>query len=155
LTQRITAELNNLRDELRGLFDDRKMSARIEKRDMVENKIQELNYKITAKLTSELRGETEKLRWILVKRVASGVAGFLLVALSIAQFASAMNRKKAEKERAERDRRELEVGGAGPGNLTLGGVKGRPGEQTGAVAEAGGIVRGMAVDDTVNAELLT
>jgi hypothetical protein len=152
LTQRITAKLNDLRDELRGLFDDRKMSARIEKRDLVENKISELNYRITAKLTSELRGETEKLRWTLVKTIATGIAGLVVVVLAILQMNSVAKKKKADKEKSEKQKKESASGTAGPDNLTLGGTKGPPGELTGAVAEAGGVVRGMAAGD---AELLS
>merc|ERR1711881_261454 len=44
LSQKLSQELLILRDDLKGMFDDRKMSVRMEQRTM-ESKIQELNYK--------------------------------------------------------------------------------------------------------------
>lgn len=61
-------------NELRGMFDDRKMVTRVEQRE-VENKIQELNYKITVTMGSDLKSEVEKLRWVTTRRglIAIGV----------------------------------------------------------------------------------
>ena len=54
-------------NELRGMFDERKMVTRVEQRE-VENKIQELNYKITVTMGSDLKSEVEKLRWVTTRR---------------------------------------------------------------------------------------
>ncbi|CAN9338356.1 unnamed protein product [Alternaria alternata] len=79
LGQRLGQETGGLRDELKGLFDDRKMAVRQEQRHM-ETKIQELNYKITVALNSDARSEVEGLRWVLTRRAAItvGVSAFML-----------------------------------------------------------------------------
>ncbi|CAE7196563.1 hypothetical protein PTT_18942 [Pyrenophora teres f. teres 0-1] len=79
LGQRLGQETTALRDELKGLFDDRKMAVRQEQRHM-ETKIQELNYKITVALNSDARSEVEGLRWVLTRRAAItvGVSAFML-----------------------------------------------------------------------------
>ena len=67
LNQKVTQENANLKDELKGWFDDRKMAVRTEQRKM-ESQIQELNYKITVAMTGDARGEVEGLRWFLTRR---------------------------------------------------------------------------------------
>ena len=67
LNQKVTQENANLKDELKGWFDDRKMAVRMEQRAM-ESQIQELNYKITVEMTGDARGEVEGLRWFLTRR---------------------------------------------------------------------------------------
>ena len=73
LSQRMTQELMALKDDTRGFFNDRKMAVRMEQREM-ESKIQELNYKITVGLNSDMRSEAEGLRWVLTRRVAFAIA---------------------------------------------------------------------------------
>ena len=74
LNGRFMEELMVCGNELRGMFDDRKMVTRVEQRE-VENKIQELNYKITVTMGSDLKSEVEKLRWVTTRRglIAIGV----------------------------------------------------------------------------------
>ncbi|KAF2263672.1 hypothetical protein CC78DRAFT_267984 [Lojkania enalia] len=81
LNQRLSQETGNLKDELKGLFDDRKMAVRQEQRTQ-EAKIQELNYKITVALNSDARSEVEGLRWVLTRRAAItvGVSALMLFA---------------------------------------------------------------------------
>ena len=67
LNGRFMEELMVCGNELRGMFDDRKMVTRVEQRE-VENKIQELNYKITVTMGSDLKSEVEKLRWVTTRR---------------------------------------------------------------------------------------
>ncbi|CAO2648244.1 Nn.00g075110.m01.CDS01 [Neocucurbitaria sp. VM-36] len=104
LGQRLGQETGGLRDELKGLFDDRKMAVRQEQRVM-ETKIQELNYKITVALNSDARSEVEGLRWVLTRRAAItvGVSAFMLfVALrytSYIQHQQQDERKKAPPHR--------------------------------------------------------
>ncbi|KAF1844914.1 uncharacterized protein K460DRAFT_310878 [Cucurbitaria berberidis CBS 394.84] len=104
LGQRLGQETGGLRDELKGLFDDRKMAVRQEQRSM-ETKIQELNYKITVALNSDARSEVEGLRWVLTRRAAItvGVSAFMLfVALrytSYIQHQQLEERKKAPPHR--------------------------------------------------------
>ncbi|KAF2250709.1 hypothetical protein BU26DRAFT_562674 [Trematosphaeria pertusa] len=99
LGQRMSQETGHLKDELKGLFDDRKMAVRQEQRTM-ESKIQELNYKITIALNSDARSEIEGLRWILTRRAAItvGVTAFMLfVAL---RYSSYVSHQQKEQEKA-------------------------------------------------------
>ena len=73
LNQQVTQESLNLKDELKGMFDDRKMAVRMEQRGM-ESAIQELNYKITVAMTGDAKGEVEGLRWFLTRRAALFIA---------------------------------------------------------------------------------
>ncbi|RPB05840.1 hypothetical protein L873DRAFT_1825097 [Choiromyces venosus 120613-1] len=77
LNQRFLEDIMSLKDELNGLFNDRKMVTRAEQRAM-ENKIQELNYKITILINSEMKSEIEKLRWTTTRRGLIAI-GFLAV----------------------------------------------------------------------------
>ncbi|KAI9772862.1 MAG: hypothetical protein M1840_008744 [Geoglossum simile] len=73
LGQRLTQDLVTLRDELKGMFNDRKMAVRLDQTE-VERKIQELNYKITVLLGSDMKSEVEGLRWVLTRRAALAIA---------------------------------------------------------------------------------
>ncbi|KAL8648626.1 MAG: hypothetical protein Q9226_005911 [Calogaya cf. arnoldii] len=53
LSQRLTQESSALKDDLRGMLDDRRMAVRSEQQAL-EQRIQELNYKITVGLTSNI-----------------------------------------------------------------------------------------------------
>ncbi|KAF2742932.1 hypothetical protein M011DRAFT_432137 [Sporormia fimetaria CBS 119925] len=93
LNQKLGQETSHLKDELKGLFDDRKMAVRQEQRTM-ESKIQELNYKITVALNSDARSEVEGLRWILTRRAAITIgisAFFLFVALRYSSYVAHSN----------------------------------------------------------------
>ena len=74
LNQKLTQDSSTLKDDLKGMFNDRKMAVRMEQRAM-ESAIQELNYKITVALNSDSRGYVEGLRWVLTRRAAMAIAG--------------------------------------------------------------------------------
>ena len=74
LNQKLTQDSVTLKDDLRGIFNDRKMAVRMEQRGM-DSAIQELNYKITVALNSDSRGEVEGLRWVLTRRAAMAIVG--------------------------------------------------------------------------------
>lgn len=138
LSQKVTQEIGTLKDNLKGMFDDRKMAVRIERRD-VENKIQELNYRITTRLTSEMRSEVELLRWVLVRRVAMALGAVVVTALvSIRTSTYRAAQAKEEEKRVEKLR-----GGMGVGGDVLAGVV------------SGGVVGGMQAGDDVNPELVS
>ena len=73
LNQKVTQDLMTMREELKAMFNDRKLSLEEEKRK-VDSKIQELNYMITTELTSEAKSEVEGLRWVLTRRAALAIA---------------------------------------------------------------------------------
>ncbi|KAH7090007.1 hypothetical protein FB567DRAFT_492969 [Paraphoma chrysanthemicola] len=105
LGQRLGQETGTLKDELKGLFDDRKMAVRQEQRSM-ETKIQELNYKITVALNSDARSEVEGLRWVLTRRAAItvGVSAFMLfVALRYTSYVQHQQMEERRKKPPKRD----------------------------------------------------
>ncbi|KAI9786949.1 MAG: hypothetical protein M1839_005180 [Geoglossum umbratile] len=87
LSQRLTQDLVMLRDEMRGMFNDRKMAVRLDQRE-VERKIQELNYKITVMLGSDIKSEVEGLRWVLTRRAAMAIATMAFLILGSLRYSS-------------------------------------------------------------------
>jgi hypothetical protein len=129
LGQKLGQETGNVKDELKGLFDDRKMAVRQEQRSMetkvrfktleppffamlvgresgVANvdvgwQIQELNYQITIKLNSDARSEVEGLRWVLTRRIAMGIATMATMVIILLQLnSSRKHEQKEEKKKA-------------------------------------------------------
>lgn len=111
LSQRISAETDKLSDELKGMFNDRKMNVRIERRD-IENRIQELNYSITTKLNSEMKSQVEGLRWVLVRRTAMALAFVVFTALLV------LTRRSENKKRAI-SANASSTEGSGPGQNSV------------------------------------
>ncbi|KAK6004193.1 hypothetical protein QM012_009043 [Aureobasidium pullulans] len=87
LSQRMSQDSGNMKDELKGMFDDRKMSVQNEQRD-IERKIQELNYRITVLLNSDSRSDVEGVRWIITKRAGVALLACVLMILGSIKFAS-------------------------------------------------------------------
>ncbi|CUS11907.1 unnamed protein product [Tuber aestivum] len=117
LSQRFLEDIMSLKDELNGLFNDRKMVTRAEQRAM-ENKIQELNYKITILINSDMKSEIEKLRWTTTRRglIAIGALAIFVVA-SIKLSKKENDEKKRHKDAApleERDERSHKLVGGAP-----------------------------------------
>jgi hypothetical protein len=73
LSQRLSQELAGLNDDLKGMFNDHKMSTK-EMQRSIDTAIQELNYKITVSLNSDGKSEAEGLRWVLTRRAALAIA---------------------------------------------------------------------------------
>ncbi len=72
LNQKVTQDLMTLKEELKGLFNDRKLNLQEDKRK-IDGKISELNYEITVLLNSEAKSEVEGLRWVLTRRAALAI----------------------------------------------------------------------------------
>ncbi|KAL0637897.1 hypothetical protein Q9L58_003119 [Maublancomyces gigas] len=101
LNQKFLEHMMSLKDELNGLFNDRKMVTRAEQRAM-DNKIQELNYKITVLVCSDVRTDIEKLRWTTTRRGLIAIAALaVLVVSSIRLSRSGHNEKRKSKEKNE------------------------------------------------------
>ncbi|KAG0648570.1 hypothetical protein D0Z07_5397 [Hyphodiscus hymeniophilus] len=117
LNQKLTQELLTLKDDLKGMFDDRKMAVRMEQRTM-ESMIQEINYKITVALNSDSKSEVEGLRWVLTRRSVLGILFMAMMVLVSLKFASIkthedeVRRKKEENKRPEERIEELPSQGA-------------------------------------------
>ncbi|KAK4893241.1 hypothetical protein LTR27_008363 [Elasticomyces elasticus] len=143
LSQRVGQESGVLKDELKGMFDDRKMSVRNEQRGM-ESKIQQLNYKITVELQADARSEVEGLRWVLTRRVIITLAAIVVMVISGLRLAAnalherelqAKNRANQKSGGTQTDERGNGNGGSGSGGYGGGNGVG--------VGEAGRDVRGM------------
>ena len=72
LNQKVTQDMMTMREELKGMFNDRKLRLEEEKRK-VDGKISELNYEITVLLNSEAKSKVEGLRWVLTRRAATAI----------------------------------------------------------------------------------
>ncbi|KAK0249634.1 hypothetical protein LTR91_010603 [Friedmanniomyces endolithicus] len=101
LSQRVGQESGVLKDDLKGMFDDRKMGVRNEQRGM-ESKIQQLNYKITVSLQADARSEVEGLRWVMTRRVIITLAAIVLMVIGgLRLAANALHERELEaKKRA-------------------------------------------------------
>ncbi|KAJ5980109.1 hypothetical protein N7481_007407 [Penicillium waksmanii] len=87
LSQRLTQELSGMKDDIKGMFNDHKMSTREQQR-MIDTSVQELNYKITVSLNSDGKSEAEGLRWVLTRRAALTVATCAFMAIVFLKYVS-------------------------------------------------------------------
>ncbi|MCJ1258910.1 hypothetical protein MMC24_006744 [Lignoscripta atroalba] len=87
LNQKLTQDSLSLKDDLRGMFNDRKMAVRMEQRGM-ESSIQELNYKIAVALNSDSKSEVEGLRWVLTRRAAMAIVSMAFLILGSLRYSS-------------------------------------------------------------------
>ncbi|KAF1814578.1 hypothetical protein P152DRAFT_432677 [Eremomyces bilateralis CBS 781.70] len=127
INQRMSQELLSLKEDLKGMFDDRKMNVRSEQREM-ESKIQELNYKITVALNSDARTQVEGLRWVLTRRAATALGLCALMVLITLRYYSYMTHtQEAERKKMAEsiagDKRGFGGGSNGPnGNISGSGI---------------------------------
>ncbi|KAE8354783.1 hypothetical protein BDV28DRAFT_71592 [Aspergillus coremiiformis] len=87
LSQRTTQELAGLKDDIKAMFNDHKMTTREQQRT-IDTSVQELNYKITVSLNSDGKSEIEGLRWILTRRAALAIATSAFMIISFLKFYS-------------------------------------------------------------------
>ncbi|OJJ69124.1 hypothetical protein ASPBRDRAFT_198690 [Aspergillus brasiliensis CBS 101740] len=103
LSQRLNQELAGLKDDIKGMFNDHKMTTREQQRS-IDTSVQELNYKITVSLNSDGKSEIEGLRWILTRRAAMAVAtsAFMIICFlkyySVRKAQESADKKKKEQE---------------------------------------------------------
>lgn len=103
LGQRLGQESAAMKDELKGMFDDRKMAVRNEQRAM-ESKIQQLNYKITVSLQADARSDVEGLRWVMTRRVIITLGIVVIMVLgSLKLYSNAVREEEMdEKKKAKK-----------------------------------------------------
>ncbi|MCJ1249916.1 hypothetical protein MMC30_007142 [Trapelia coarctata] len=116
LSQKLTQDSLTLKDDLKGMFNDRKMAVRMEQRAM-ESAIQELNYKITVALNSDSRGYVEGLRWTLTRRAAMAIAAMAILILGSLRYSSYMIHLQQE-ERKKMGANAPVSSNSGAGNYT-------------------------------------
>lgn len=126
LNQKLTQELMTLKDDLRGMFNDRKIAVREEQRSM-ESKIQDINYKITVALNSDSKSEVEGLRWVLTRRSVLGIIFMAFMVLSSLRYAS-YRAHEDEMERKRQEKQKETMRKAGHGRYVEGAVQTEGGE---------------------------
>ena len=99
LSQKIGQDGASLKDDLKGMFDDRKMSVRNDQRSM-ESKIQRLNYRITVDLQADGKSEVEGLRWVMTRRVILALGTVVLMVVgSLKLFSNAVHEQEFDAKR--------------------------------------------------------
>ncbi|KPM37769.1 hypothetical protein AK830_g8776 [Neonectria ditissima] len=106
LTQSLNQEALTLNDNVRGMFNDRKMVVR-EEQNTVESSVQQLNYKISILLSSDAKSEIEAVRWILIRRSVLGILFMAVLTLGTLRYATYVSQKRQkEAERKKYEERE-------------------------------------------------
>lgn len=122
LNQKVSQDIMTMREELKAMFNDRKLGLQEEKRQ-TDGKIQSLSYRISVDLNSEAKSEVEGLRWVLTRRAAMAIGAAALMTLTFLQYYSTKARQQAEidkkkqaaqQQQEDRMKREQErFGGSG------------------------------------------
>ncbi|KAI3337599.1 hypothetical protein HD806DRAFT_529160 [Xylariaceae sp. AK1471] len=111
LSQRMTQDITTLRDDAKGMFNDRRMNVRDEQRNM-ESAIQQVNLKISVTLNSDSRSEIEGLRWVLIRRSVLGILFMAILTLSTLRYATYVSHeRKREAEEKARQAEEMKRNG--------------------------------------------
>uniref|UniRef100_A0A8H7TQ07 Uncharacterized protein n=4 Tax=Clonostachys TaxID=110564 RepID=A0A8H7TQ07_BIOOC len=109
LQQSLNQEVSTLNDNIRGMFNDRKMAVRAEQ-TTAEGAIQQINYKISTSLVSDMKSEIEGVRWILIRRSATGIFFMAMLTLLSIRYATYLHsetqKEKQRRKKEERDRRD-------------------------------------------------
>ncbi|KAK4165347.1 hypothetical protein QBC43DRAFT_315772 [Cladorrhinum sp. PSN259] len=119
LTQRLNQDLMTLTDNVRGMFNDRRMAVR-EEQKAVESRIQEIHYKISVRLNSDAKSDIEGLRWVLIRRSVFGIVFMAVLtfgSLRYATFKGHQRQQEAvklakEQEEARRNGGKLDLSAA-------------------------------------------
>ncbi|XDG01085.1 hypothetical protein ABKA04_000700 [Annulohypoxylon sp. FPYF3050] len=105
VNQRMSQDLMTLKDDVKGMFNDRRMNVREEQRTM-ESAIQQLNLKISVDLNSDSRSDIEGLRWVLIRRSVLGILFMAVCTLGTLRYATYLKHERQREE--ERKAREAE-----------------------------------------------
>ncbi|PTB46291.1 hypothetical protein M441DRAFT_126659 [Trichoderma asperellum CBS 433.97] len=107
LTQTLNQELLTLNDNVRGLFNDRKMTVREEQKG-ADSAIQQITYKISIMLSSDSKSEIEGVRWILIRRSVVGILFMAIVTLGTIRYATYVSHERQrEQDRKKKEAEEL------------------------------------------------
>ncbi|KAK4192018.1 hypothetical protein QBC35DRAFT_485371 [Podospora australis] len=109
LTQQLNQDLLTLTDNVRGMFNDRKMAVR-EEQKAVESRIQQINYKISVMLNSDARSDIEGLRWVLIRRSVLGIIFMAVLTLGTLRYATFLSHQRQEEaKRKEKEKEEMRL----------------------------------------------
>ncbi|KAI0881962.1 uncharacterized protein GGS22DRAFT_52983 [Annulohypoxylon maeteangense] len=93
VNQRMSQDLMTLKDDVKGMFNDRRMNVREEQRTM-ESAIQQLNLKISVDLNSDSRSDIEGLRWVLIRRSVLGILFMAVCTLGTLRYATYLKHER-------------------------------------------------------------
>lgn len=105
LTQSLNQEALTLNDNVRGMFNDRRMVVREEQKG-VESAVQQISYKISIMLSSDAKSDIEAVRWILIRRSVLGILFMAVLTLGTLRYATYVSHER-QKE-ADRKKKEAE-----------------------------------------------
>ncbi|KAI5919949.1 hypothetical protein F4810DRAFT_684875 [Camillea tinctor] len=105
LTQRMSQDILTLKDDVKGMFNDRRMNVREEQRTM-ESALQQINLKISSTLNSDSRTEIEGLRWVLIRRSVLGIIFMAVLTLGTLRYATYVSHERLRE--AEEKARQAE-----------------------------------------------
>ncbi|CAJ2506297.1 Uu.00g004270.m01.CDS01 [Anthostomella pinea] len=106
LSQRMSQDIMTLKDDVKGMFNDRRQNVREEQRHM-DSSIQQINLKISVTLNSDSRSEIEGLRWILIRRSVLGIIFMAVLTLGTLRYTTYLGQQR-QKE-ADREKRHAEA----------------------------------------------
>ncbi|KAM0271933.1 hypothetical protein ACHAQH_008896 [Verticillium albo-atrum] len=106
LTQSLSQEVLTLNDNVRGMFNDRKIAVSEEQKG-VDSIIQQINYKISISLSSDAKSEIEGLRWVLIRRSVIGILFMAVLTLGTLRYGTYVSHEN--KREAERQKKQAEV----------------------------------------------
>ncbi|XXG96506.1 hypothetical protein Hte_002789 [Hypoxylon texense] len=103
VSQRMSQDLMTLKDDVKGMFNDRRMNVREEQKTL-ESAIQQLNLEISVALNSDSRSDIEGLRWVLIRRSVLGIIFMAVLTLSTLRYATYVKqeRQREADEKAHR-----------------------------------------------------
>ncbi|PCH05162.1 Protein of unknown function DUF1640 [Penicillium occitanis (nom. inval.)] len=107
LNMRITQELAKMNDDLKGMWNEHKMTTR-EQQQGQDTGIQELNYKIAVSLASDGKSEAEGLRWVLTRRAAFAIVFSAMMAITFLKFWSARTHELERKQAVAKEIAKVE-----------------------------------------------
>ncbi|EFE33649.1 uncharacterized protein ARB_07594 [Trichophyton benhamiae CBS 112371] len=109
LTQRMTQDLAGLKDDLKEMFNNQKISTR-ELQRSIDTAIQELNYQITVSLNSDGKSEVEGLRWVLTRRAVIAVATSASMIILALRYQSYRVQQHEAAKKAAAESEEVAIG---------------------------------------------
>ncbi|KAL4927468.1 CCDC90 family protein [Aspergillus undulatus] len=105
LSQRTNQELSGMKDDIKGMFNDHKMTVR-ELQRSIDTSVQEINYKITVSLNSDSKSEIEGLRWILTRRAALAIATSAFMILVFLRYSSTQRAQNGTEKKKDAPAKE-------------------------------------------------
>lgn len=104
-SQALNQELLTLNDNVKGMFNDRKMAVR-EEQKAAESAVQQIAYKISVTLNSDSKSQIEAVRWVLARRAVIGLFFMVTVTLIALRYSSLVSQEQKKEEKKEKEEAE-------------------------------------------------